>query len=331
MAKLGGWSVALSILVLGVSTVHAQGVSAAPQTKVRLTASQPVYKLGSAGGVQFTLTNGTSQTLTMSTPTPWSVYQGNKLVHTHISIQILGQILPGQSKTWVWNMTNTSGSPVSAGSYTIKVGQLWLGQEQFTRSVTVALTPTGTIAGSSPFPLAVGNEWSFIAGPGLFFNAPSPYVTMKVANKSGTWFKVKNLVGVDRSAKMSGGAQPTLSVMALIGGDAWGSVSLFRFNRPLGYSYTVGAPPLVGAKLKVGSKNDTLQTPVGTFKNCYRLDVHYPPNALVGFGYKSFWFAPGVGLVGYNKFNPEGPMNFRLESAKIKGSNGKLYSLKGNH
>ena len=134
-----------------------------------------------------------------------------------------------------------------------------------------------------------------------------------------------------RYAKLSGGSYPTLSVMALVGGDGNMSVPLFRFKRPLGYSYTVQAPPLTGAKLKVGSKNDTLLTPLGTFKNCYRLDVQYPTNVLIGVGYKSFWFAPGVGLVGYNKFNPEGPVNFRLESAKILGSDGKLYLLKGNH
>jgi hypothetical protein len=252
--------------------------------------------------------------LAMSTPTPWTIYKGNQLVHSHISIMILGSIAPGQSKTWIWDMKNMSGKLVPAGSYTIKVGQLWLGDAQFTRSVTVALTPSGKLAGSSFFPLAVGNEWNYstfpsIGSPGGLFEK------MKVTTKSGIWHKVTNLLGNDRWAKLSGGLYPTLSI--------WGPGDLFRFNRPVGYTYTVNNQWFT--KLKVGAKNVTVMTPAGTFKDCYRIDV--AASAMADAGYGSFWFAPGVGLVQYETIWIGGSKLYKLDSAKIRGSDNKLYVI----
>jgi len=330
VVKQGGCiAVAFALLAFGLSAAHAQGV---PQTQVKLVASQPVYDYyESEDGVQFTLTNGTSQTLTMSSSEPWTIHKDNQLVYFPTPYSSQGQIDPGQSKIWVWYMEDANGDAVPAGSYTIKVGPLSLGNVQFTRSVTVALTPTGKIAGSSSFPLAVGNEWNFVAGPAAsFFGGPGIYSSTKVAKKSGAWYWIKDLVGKDRWAQLSGGFYPTLSVMAMVGGDGNKSVPFFHFNWPPGYSYTVQAAPLTGVTLKMGSKHDTLQTPVGTFENCYRLDVQYPFMVFIGIRYKSFWFAPGVGLVGYNKSTLDGLLTFRLESAKIKGSNGKFYSLNAN-
>jgi len=254
MTRLGGCSIVLTVFALGLPAAVAQGVSASPQLQVRLTASEPVYKRGSAGGVQFTLTNGTSQTLIMSTPNPWSIYRGSQAVFSPISIMVLGQIAPGKSKTWSWNMKDMSGKLVPPGSYTIKVGQLWLGNDQFARSITVAVTPTGKIAGSSPFPLALDNEWGYVAGPGLF-GGPGSYSTTTVVSNSGTWYSIKNVVGKDRWAKLSGGSKPTLFVMAKVGGDGVMSVPFFRFNRPLGYTYTVLGDALAGPFHQLGGRD----------------------------------------------------------------------------
>lgn len=84
-------------------------------------------------------------------------------------------------------------------------------------------------------------------------------------------------------------------------------------------------PP--GTKFKVGSKTETVDAPVGTFTNCYRLDVVYPTNALVGSGYKSFTFAQGVGLVAFVRFNSQGLWEYRLRSAKVKGPDGQVYTV----
>jgi len=74
---------------------------------------------------------------------------------------------------------------------------------------------------------------------------------------------------------------------------------------------------LLGAKMKVVALNETVSTPAGTFVGCYRLDL------VTGTGYRSFSFAPGVGLVRFVK----GSLTWKLHRAKIKGSDGEWYTL----
>ncbi|MBI2900498.1 MAG: hypothetical protein HYY17_09950 [Planctomycetes bacterium] len=287
----------------------------ADQAGVKLQAEKPVYKAGVAGDVKFTLTNNTADTITLSTPTPWSISKDDKLVYAPFSIMILGSVAPGQSKTWTWNKKGYGDEWVGAGTYTIKVGLIWAGGDPFSLTCDVALTPNGKLAGTSRFPLAVGNEWTYVS-------EMSQQETMKVAYKWGDWYWVKKLVGGSRWAHMSSSWQPTLIVTT-----ASDSTSpLFRFNRPVGYTYKVNVGFI--KKMKVGGTDETVNTPAGTFTGCYRLDV--AENGAMDAGYGSFWFAPGVGLVQYTTIWIGGQHTYRLHHAKIKGSDGKTYGFGQN-
>jgi len=81
--------------------------------------------------------------------------------------------------------------------------------------------------------------------------------------------------------------------------------------------------------VEVGSTNETVVTPAGTFLNCYRLDVVYPFFSSVGHGYNSFFFAPGVGLVQYVAFSAsdDEDTTYRLHHAKIRALDGKVYRI----
>lgn len=311
------------MLFVGWARAQAQ-VAVAPSEKVSLAAEKAVYNSNASDPVKFTLKNNGQTSVTLSTPTPWSIWSGSKLVFSPISLMVLSTLGAGQSKTWSWDRKDMTGKKVGPGTYTIKVGTIWSGSSSFSKSVAVALTPTGKLAGSSSFPLAVGNEWKYQPGPSIVF--PGPFgETTKVTSKSGDWYKVSGLLGATRSAKMSGVTYPTLSVMSFVGGDAWASKPLFRFNRALGYSYKVEVEPLLFHKLKVGAKNATVVTPAGTFTGCYRLDAL--ENVGADIGYTSFWFAKGVGLVQYGKIKFWGESLYQLSSAKIKGSDGKFYTI----
>lgn len=71
---------------------------------------------------------------------------------------------PNESKTYEWDKKNSSGAYVSAGSYTIRLGTY------STPIKTIALTPSGKIAGNIPFPLSMGNEWVYLDKNGFISN-----------------------------------------------------------------------------------------------------------------------------------------------------------------
>ncbi len=305
-ASLG---VVASLLLAAVSRAEAQ------ESKVRLSTNQPVYKVGT-GSVTFTLKNEGTQPVQMGVA-PWSIWRGSTQVrNAGPQILILVLLAPGQSKSWTWDKTDLGGKAVAAGTYTIKVGPLWIGNSSFTRSLDIALTPSGKIAGTSSFPLAVGNEWKYSAGPS---SNQKTKVTAQWTNSS--WYKVTNLVGYDQWAQLSGS---DLWVIPHPMSMAPTSL-LFRFNRPLGYTFTGGSK-----KWKVGATNETVVTPAGTFTGCYRLDFVLPTNAVLGAYYKSLLFAPGVGMVGYTHVTFEGTSVFRLKKLKLKGADGKVYIIGPN-
>lgn len=311
-----GVVVASSLMALCLSVAHAQGMSA-PGSQVKLTSDRPVYKRGSPTGVKFTLTNGSSQQVAVG---PWTIGNGSQPV---FEFNLLGMelIAPGQSKSWTWNMKDTGGKLVPAGSYKIE-GTVWIGDAYFNRSITVALTPSGKLAGTNPFPLAVGNEWIYVSGPAVGAPGGLPE-SMKVTKKWGFsgWHTVSNLAGGERRVRLVGAWKPTLYLM--VQGLMPFTSPLFRFNLPVGATYAVNMQFI--KKLKVGAKNETVVTPAGTFQGCYRLDVVPTSGTAPGFG--SFWFAPGVGLVQYSKPMFIGAQVFKLQFAKVTGSDKKSYSF----
>lgn len=304
--------------VCGVAQA-AQGIDPVLPDKVELSVERSVHMAGVPGAVKFTLTNKSAGTIHLSSPAPFKILKGNKVVYAPITIMVIWSVplAPGESKSWSWDKKMFSGKWAPHGTYTIKVGPIFAPVATTTnhRSIDIALTPTGTLAGSNRFPLSVQNEWSFRSS---FEITPA---FMKVTTKKGSWFMVQNLLGGNRWVRMHSTqnalyTSPTPSVMLH---------GLFRFGLSPGSSYLVNVAGM--GKLTVGSTNETVATPAGTFQNCYRLDVEYPPIALVSQGYKSFSFAPGVGLVQYVTFSPVGIVTYRLRHAKIRAFNGTMYRI----
>lgn len=306
-------------LVVGALLV-AGNAWAQEESKVTLVAQKAIYKVGSGAsvtaggsteGVTVTLFNGSSQTVNLSSAYPLTVKKNGVIVWAPYAILVLKPVAPGKSESFTWDKIDANTSWVKPGTYTITIGPLWLGNQMLYRSVDVALTSTGKLAGTSRFPLAVGNQWAYAFGSGSA-------ASMKVTKKSGQWFGVKNLIGLgDRWARLNGVAQPTLLVKE-------GSAKpFFRFNCPVGYTYAVN----LGAvnKFKVGTVNATVATPAGTFTGCYRLDS--VGSYIADAGYGSFWFAPGIGLVQYSEIWIGGEKLYKLRSAKIKGSDGATYLI----
>ncbi len=300
-------------------------VAQVPQ-QVTLTAEKPVYKTGDSEPVTFTIKNIGSTAVTLSGPTPWSIWKGNILVYSPPSLAVLATLGPSQSKSWSWDKKDASGSTVSAGSYTVRVGKIYQSTLSYDLKVHIALTPSGKLSGTSYFPLKLGNEWVYLGAPTS--GAPfGPISVSKIVShtkvSSTSWYRITNLAGADRWVKFSGYTYPSLYVISVPASS--GSKSLFRFKRPLGYTYTVNFPNLPTTTFKVGATNETVQTPAGTFKGVYRLDVIGSPIADAGYG--SFHFAPGVGLVQYSEIQIWGVLKYGLLRASLWGSDGKQYTI----
>jgi len=296
-----------------------------PLTGVTLTAEQSVHKAKSPGAVKFTLTNQSSQTLHIDHIAPYEVLKGNKSFYAPLTILVAPSPLnPGQSLSWSWDKKSSNGKWAPPGTYTIKVGPIFtpVATSQNYRSIDIALTPTGTLGGSSMFPLGVSNEWSFQP------NTSANSTLSKVTTKKGQWYMVQGLLGANRWVRMHSisntlhtAPKPSTAIQ-----------TLFRFGLAQGSSYSTN---LAGMwKMTVGSTNETVVTPAGTFNNCYRLDVEYLPTALVSKGYKSFYFAPGVGLVQYVMFGTDEVTIWwnevtiwSLHHAKVRAFNGMLYRI----
>lgn len=257
-----------------------------------LSTDRPVYKTGPIGVVEIRLKNLGKKVLTAT----WSIRKDGQAIY---AATVPSTVMPKQTKTWQWNMLDTESKPVGPGSYEVVVGAL---------SRTIAITPTGSIAGSISFPLAVGNEWRYEpVGSG----APE---TTAVAIKQLSWYWVTGLAGKDRWAAALG------SNLVAFPSASGGIAPLFRFRRPLGYAYTTNfAPGLELATMKVGSVDETVEAPAGTFTGCYRLDAVS--------GQASFWFASGIGLVQYGKKWGGGMKKFRLRRADVWGTDGKQYTV----
>ncbi len=322
MRTFGGrFAVVVSFLVAGVSRAEAQ------QSKVRLSTDKPVYTKGGADPVKIFLKNEGLQPVQLSNPSPWSIRLGNSLVHSHITPQIIAVLQPGETKIWSWNKKNTGGKIVPPGTYTVRVGTIFDGNGAYELKHDVALTASGKIAASSSFPLAIGNEWNFVSGPSQ--GAPAGLSEqVRVAQKIGKWFLVQNLVEKNRWSVVAGGFKPTL-ITAESPLPTQSLYELFRFNRPVGHAYKITLDYQI-VTVTVLAKKETVITPAGTFKNCYRVAFKYNTEEFLSSWYTSFAFAPGIGLVQYSMWAGSGK-TFNLRRAKLKGSDGKVYLIGPNN
>lgn len=310
-----------------VSLFLSAGAAQAWAQSATLTTDRPVYTTGGTDPVTITVKNNTAQSVELPAQL-FTVWKGSTLVFEEgwatVQTPAVG---PGGSKSWLWSKKNLSGNLLGAGTYTIKVGPLYFGSASVSLSLNIALTPTGKLAGTSRFPLATGNEWVYSVEQYLLASPPPPTTeSMKILQAWSAYnlAYVKNFLGADRWVWMTGYSKPVLHVWAA----PWGSMeALFRFNRPVGYTYSAPSLFAAGTKMRVGWTNDTVTTPAGTFKGCYRLDTVNPQTAPTGAAYHSYWFAPGIGLVQSLSGSYMKNTYRRLLRATLKGSDGKTYFI----
>jgi len=282
-----------------------------------LSTDKPVYTVGGIDPVEITLVhNGLPSSASLS----WSIKFGSRTV-LKAPKGILGPLAPGEKRTWKWNKKNSFGKSVKSGTYTVVVSD----GSQINAALMIALTPSGRIAGASWFPLMAGNRWTYdhASSDGL-----GPQQSMKVLTKNidSDWYLVENLAGIYGWAHMAGGALPILYA----GSPASFATAhpLFRFEQPLKYAYPLSFPAFPpGSIMRVKAVNQSVVTPAGTFHGCYRLDVQ-PPGSL--WATMKFYFAPGIGLVQYERFQTFEFVIHRLHQATLRGTDGVWYTIGRN-
>jgi len=323
----------ISLTVSLIAILHAQSAAQAAQSGsfssegIELRAEKAVHKAKSPGVVKFTLINNSPYTVSINvTAAFWVRNHKLEVVHKPSSSNEMNAPIalpPGTSYSWNWNKKSSKNNKwAPPGTYEILVGPIIVSDWNvyINRNIDIALTPTGTIAGSSMFPLSVGNEWTYLPnwGGGL----PGIWVSEAVTEKNGVWYRVHGLLNTDYWARMVPSVNKTKKLM--VGDEPSSATTLFDFGADWLSMYSINDMWIYGVKLM--SKNETVETPAGTFKNCYRFSLQYLPNGLHGQGFKSFWFAPGVGLVKYTTIG-NGHRTFSLYHAKIRASNGVVYNI----
>lgn len=283
-----------------------------------LTTNRPVYAPGPGEGITITVQNQSDKAVGLSTGF-WRVWRENKKVYDSYLPGSMSffQLKPGDSKTVVWNKKGQAGKYVGSGSYRIEL-------TGFSPPISrmIALVPGGSIAGTTLFPLSVGNTWVYHRtdqeeAPNVT-GAPE---TVKVASqKASGWFQVQNLGTTNRWVRMKG---------ATVQAQSKGTLhDLFAFGKPAGHSYVFPSlDDYLGGTLKVAALNQGVTTPAGTFQGCTRIDVL---QSLSGFDveFESLWFAPGIGLVRYSLVDSnEAHPVYSLHHASLRGSDKKVYTI----
>lgn len=328
---------------------------------VTVTTDKTVYSSGTKGKVRITLENNSKQTVLLDTPKRWAVEKDSFTYKTYFVQPYMTSlwpppplvVAPGKSTSWEWDKSDYLDRPVPPGSYTVTVGPMRIGKDRVTLSHVIALTKTGKIFSDDFFPLAQGNEWIYQVQNPL----GTTFKTMSVERDAGDgWWKIRNFE--PRSSKTGAYKirghffpalmvqipkppapalappedtfQKLLTLVYVIGTrPAPRNVDLFLFGRPDGYRYTVNVEPYLTHATFECKRNKKADIPAGHFTNCYGLNVdHHGTSLLHDFQYRSFLFAPGIGLVQYSTNHPFGkPVIYSLYRATITGSDGKKYTI----
>jgi len=161
------------------------------------------------------------------------------------------------------------------------------------------------------FPLAVGNSWTYRAGS-PHVDLPEQHFTTTVAaarRDRAVWFLLRDYQGGDHWVRRTAGR--VVEAPARL----W-----YRFDLPVGGSWTMriagGLPGSDGARLTLAARNETVETPAGTFRGCLRIDYRH---RVADAGVISEWFAPGVGLVKRSESRIFGEWITLLEQARVNG------------
>jgi hypothetical protein len=92
---------------------------------VTLVTSQTVYYFGEV--VEFTMTNSSDSTLTMTWSPPWTVYSiaTGEPVAPALAYPTEVYLDPGESQTWQWDQQTQTGIQAPAGDYYVEIGFMY--------------------------------------------------------------------------------------------------------------------------------------------------------------------------------------------------------------
>jgi hypothetical protein len=245
------------VLLAGITVFSHGALHADPSDDdpVSLRADSHVYRAGvKEKPVRLAFTSHSKMSITIRSW--WQVYDMNHhLIYppswTSNGTDVLNGGYPGPAGfSFSWDKRDKHGRYVRPGSYTIQVMYGRSPRVNSVASVTIALTPSGSLAGQDIFPLADDNQWLFrntkrlsdrdiIPIPGQFWMTVNVPRTSPPPYRKG-WFSVSNLVGGARYARLTGGSHPVLQAAPPAGGNVGG---LFAFKRPIGYRHRANFAP----------------------------------------------------------------------------------------
>lgn len=281
----------------------AGAIYASESTPVDLVPEYPVYRAGTPGPIKLQIKNtGTKFVVVYG----WQVRKGSTWIYGSPPLGQNGFLDPGRSLTIAWDKRRSNGSWVPAGSYRI-VAYLRVGNEESRYcSLTVALTSTGKLAGTNPYPLAVGNRWSYRKADG------TEWVSQVTASGNGWYYMTKPPAGTGWVI-LTGTARPVLWVW-----DGSKAQFLFHFFEPTGATWSTG---LLGYKtLRIHAARESVLTPLARFDDS--ISIRNDPYDTAR------WFVRGLGMVRDLYYFAWIPYDSRLVGAKIRGSDGSWYTLR---
>jgi len=136
----------------------------------------------------------------------------------------------------------------------------------------------------------------------------------KLNRIAGRYARFTNLLGLDAQWVHRAGN----TILAWDGSTRRNS-ELFKLDAAIGDSWAVELTQAFGpATMTLAAKNETVQTPAGTFSDCLLFTYRAPQVADAG--WTRIWLAPGVGVVKYGQNSIMGEVVFELRSATIQGT-----------
>jgi len=100
-----------------------------------LALDKKIYKQGEP--VKITLENKCPYSIQLKNSAPWRIStKSGEIVFTPIALQVITEIKPNESKTWIWNQRDNSGKQVEPGAYQVILETMNSGT--LTQSFTIA-------------------------------------------------------------------------------------------------------------------------------------------------------------------------------------------------
>jgi hypothetical protein len=88
--------------------------------KAHLTTDRAIYRAGEIVSIRFL--NGCGQVITLSTSAPWVIKNAQgQVVFAPAALDVITEIMPSQTKEWVWDLRNQAGQQAPVGRYSVEL------------------------------------------------------------------------------------------------------------------------------------------------------------------------------------------------------------------